>query len=542
MNERVPPSNGGRGVPLERLLRELAAPAAYPHLVDAVRTVQTHASCVFLTGALVYKIKKPLQLGFLNYSTLDQRRYYCQQEVSLNRRLCPEVYLDVVPVVEAEGQLRVGVPGTPVEWAVRMRQIPEEDLLPERLRRDAVSADDIRRIAGVLARFHGDARTDARIAEFGTPEAVRRNVAENFAQTEGRCGAALPPGHFSAIREFALEYLARNPAAFQRRVAGGRIRDGHGDLRAQNIALCPTLGAGVQIFDCIEFNDRFRYEDVAADLAYLVMDLDLAGRVDLRRALVDEYVAVSGDPGLRDILPFYQCYRAYVRGKIALLAAEEVEIPDPERRSHAALAGAAFDLARSYAQARPRPALLITVGYSGSGKSVLARELARRLPAVRLSSDNARKALAGVGRTARLLPEAYAAQARGAVYDELRRQAAVLLAQGEHVLLDATFLPERERRAAAELASGRGAEFWMVRCDCPDTVIRNRLRQRETEGTDSSDAGIAVYERQREEYPELPTEFGTEGRYFCVTVRTDEDPAAAARAFLGAWWDAAEGV
>lgn len=525
---------------LERLLHELSRPAAYPEPVCEVRLVQTHASCVFLTGCHAYKIKKPLNLGFLDYTSLDKRRYYCERELLLNRRLCPEVYLDLVRVVEAEGGLRFDTVGTPVEWAVRMRQLPEADLLPRRLAARSVSTDDLRQVARILTRFHAAAATDAGIAGFGAPEVVRRNLEENFAQTMAHRDGALPPEHLHAIREYSFRYLDRNRRLFHRRMADGRIRDGHGDLRAQNIALCAPVGEGVQIFDCIEFNDRFRYGDVASDLAYLAMDLDLAGRADLRTALVDEYVALSDDGGLRELLSFYRCYRAYVRGKIALLAAAEREIPAPEREEHQSLAAAAFDLARSYAECRPAPALFLMVGYSGSGKSTLAQELARRLPAVRLSSDDARKEQAGVARTRRLPEAAYTAAARAAVYETLRRRAAAHLERKEHVILDATFLSAPERASAAALAATAGAECWVVRCDCPDPVIRARLGRREHQRGEASDAGTAVYEAQRRRCPTLPApedDGAAGGRW--VTVHTDQAPAPAARELLRVFWSPA---
>jgi len=519
---------------LAELIAGLSEPAAYPHAVRGLRVLQTHTSCVFLTGDYVYKVKKPVDFGFLDYSSVRKRRQCCDRELILNRRLCPEVYLDVVPIGRAAGRLRVGAAGPPLEWAVKMRQLPQEDMLPARLAAGTVTAPQIEGIAGILAAFHAATATGRRSPGYGTPEAVSRNVEENFTQTEQRTGRELPLEHLNAARAYARRFLADHRELFLARDREGRIREGHGDLRAQNICLHAGVGGGVQILDCIEFNERFRCGDVAADLAYLAMDLDLAGRTDLRQILVDRYVTASGDEGLLPILVYYACYRAYVRGKIALLAVEELEIPASERDRQRDLAAAAFDLARSYAAARGQPALWITVGFSGSGKSLLAYELSRRLPAVRLSSDVLRKELAGVPICSSLPPEEYTAERRQAVYEELRRRAGQRLAQGHHVILDGTFLKEQEREAARLLASGRGAEFWVVQCECPEQVIRERLRERAA-APGASDAGVAVYETQRRS-AEARTALRHSPSPGWISVRTDAPSAHAAREVLGAYW------
>ena len=234
---------------------------------------------------------------------------------------------------------------------------------------------------------------------------------------------------------------------------------------------------------------------MAADLAYLAMDLDLAGRADLREVLVDTYIRARPDSSLNQVLRFYMAYRACVRGNIALFAAEEREVPAQQRAAHRSIAATAYDLARCYARESAKPALLITIGLSGSGKSSLARELSRRLPAIVLSSDNVRKERAGVARTSHLNQSHYSSAERSNVYAELYRRASSYLASGEHVLLDATFLSAAERDAAHQLAKGHNAEFWMLECQCPDDVIRRRLGMRHAQAN-ASDADVAIYEEQ----------------------------------------------
>lgn len=532
-----------RPAPVEELLADLARPEAYPEAVTAVRVVQTHTSCVFLTGARAWKVRKPVNFGFLDYSTPELRRHYAEEELRLNRRLCPSVYRGLAVVYRAAGgRLCLAEGETPpggaavVEWAVCMRELPAAEMLPARLEAGTVGPTEVDALARALARFHSGAERGPGVAAYGLPEAVARNVEENYSVCAPLAGEALPAEHLARITAWSRAFLAAQGALLRRRAASGWVREGHGDLRAQNLCLAPDIDGGVQPFDCIEFTPRFRCLDVADDLAYLCMDLDLASRADLRRLLVDRYLEfLPGTTGeaadFRTLLPFYCCYRACVRGKIALLAAAEPEIPAEERRAHAHLAATVFDLARGYAERRPRPVLLAVAGYSGSGKSMLARELARRLPAVLLSTDMLRKELAGVEPGTRLPPAAYHAEQRAAVYAAMRERAAEALAAGEHVVLDATFLQPEERERAGNLAARCAAEWWQVRCHCPDEVIRERLTRRAAEGGQVSDAGLAVYEMQRANTP-LPSAPAPR----VLDARGDTDPAAQARSLLSALW------
>jgi len=482
-----------------QIMRLLQEPDAYPHPVETVQLVQTHISCVFLTGEYVYKIKKPVDFGFLDYSTLSKRHLWCTQELLLNRRLCPDLYVDVLPITLEDGRLQIGGHGTPLEWAVRMKQLDEKEMLPQRLRAGALTVEEVQRLADRLAAFHLSASGGDAIRAYGAIASVASTVAitlETMDTVSRNAENALTRWH---LRQHLEEFLEAHSELFARRVAGGHIRDCHGDLRTQNICLDPRYDNGIQIFDCIEFNDTFRYIDVAADIAYLAMDLELAGRTDLSSDLMAAYAHKTQDTSLEAILPFYKVYRAIVRGNIALLASCESEIPESERRNHREIAATAYDLALSYAQRRPRPSLLITMGFSGSGKSVLARELVRRLPAVHLSSDRLRKAAVGVSAATPLESRHYTPSGRAEVYRRMREYASAFLKRGQNVLLDATFLDPREREAAAALAREQDAEFWILECHAPDALIRQRLQDRHSD-PGASDAGLCVYEQQRLDY------------------------------------------
>lgn len=509
---------------LSRILSELVLPDAYDHPVTNLRVVQTHTSCVFLTGKYAFKVKKPVNFEFLDYSSLELRHKFCEKEVELNRRLCPQIYLGIVPITEQSGRLRVEAAGTPLEWAVKMHQLPEAYMLSAQLENNGVSAEQMKKVAETLAIFHEKALSNDEISAFGSPERIRVNLQENFTQASRFTHWTLTSECVQNVKVYSEKFLTENQSLFLNRIKRGRIRDGHGDLRAQNICLYPHLQEGIQIFDCIEFNDRFRYEDVAADVSYLAMDLDLAARSDLRRTLLDAYNQYSKDPDLSSILPFYKCYRAFVRGKIALFASSEKEIPLDQRRKHEEIAAAAFDLANSYSKKRFPPTLFITVGISGSGKSVLSRELARRLPAVLLSSDKIRKELAAVAADSTLDASWYQPERVAMVYDELRERGRFFLQEGENVILDATFLSARERSRAAELASSCGAAFQILVCECPGLVARERIQRRKESEARFSDATISVLERQIQEYEAVNEP--------AIILNTESPPLALAREVL----------
>jgi hypothetical protein len=449
---------------------------------------------IFLTGEYAYKIKKPVRFDFLDFRFLSNRRQFCMEEVRLNARLCPDMYLGVVPIASDESGLHVAGEGAPIEWAVRMRQLDPEQMLSDRLKRSVVSNRDIQKIAATLADFHARSASTPEIRDWGMHAVVSRSILNVLDAMDELAEDLVGADARQQIRAYSKSFLDRESPLFHRRANDGSIRDCHGDLRAQNICLDPRFSNGIQIFVCIEFNEEFRCIDVAADLAYLAMDLDLAGRPDLRTLLIEEYCRHRADPDLLRLLPFYQTYRACVRGNIALFAANEHEIPDSQREAHRETAAAAYDLARCCA-AEAGPSLFIMIGFSGSGKSALARELSRRLPAVMISTDEVREQVEKDRPPGPSAGDRYAPARRAEVYQELYRRAEPHLSGGLNVVLDGTFLSPQERENAARLALRTSAQFCMIECQCPNSVIRRRLALRQARPTDS-DAGVAVYEQQ----------------------------------------------
>ena len=328
------------------LVAALLDKAAYPEPTSAVKLVQTHISWVFLTDGFAYKMKKPVNLGFLDFSTLRRRHYYLKQELVLNRRLCPKIYLAVLPVTRARPGVKVGGGGPPVEYVLKMVRLPQERMMDEVADRGSLTVADLDRLVAVLAPFYRRAATGPRINHYGEPGIITYNHEENFARMKAQVGDLLAPELFQEIRDFARGFLAHQRPLLRRRIKEGRIRDCHGDLHMANICLTN----GIDVFDCIEFNPRFRYGDVAADVAFLAMDLDFHGLTDFSRHFAARFAEAALDEDLDAVLNFYKCYRACVRGKINGLAAAEPEVPPAAQARAREAARAYFALAGAYAR------------------------------------------------------------------------------------------------------------------------------------------------------------------------------------------------
>src|SRR3989339_1437406 len=332
---------------LPPFIQALLKPEAYPHPASEITLVQTHISYVLLAGPFVYKIKKPVDFGFLNFTTLEKRKYFCEQELLLNRRLCPSLYLGLVTITEQNGAFFVDTPGTPVEYAVKMARMPGERMMAKVIAQGGLTREILDRIITILVPFYAKAETGSAIEQFGTAQAVSVNVLENFAQTQGFIGCpALSLAQFEAISTYARAFLAKEEL-FAERLKEGKVRDCHGDLYSANICLAEEI----YIYDCIEFNQRFRYCDVASDVAFLAMDLDFHGLPELSTYFIEQFCQAAGDTTLLPMLNFYKCYRAYVRGKIGLFPAHAPEVDPATAENSLALAKKYFALAQSYAAA-----------------------------------------------------------------------------------------------------------------------------------------------------------------------------------------------
>lgn len=330
---------------LPQYILDLLHPSVYPHPAPEIRLVQTHISYVILAGDYVYKFKKPVDFGFLDFTTLDKRRHCCRQELLLNRRLSPDIYLDLVRVTRGAGKFKLNGSGEIMEYGVKMARMPEEKMMVNIIKAGQLQKDHIDALVDVLVPFYRRAEQSGEIDRFGEAGAVAVNVLENFDQTKGFIGgAALSQELFDSISGYAREFLLREDV-FDQRIAAGRIRDCHGDLYSANICLADK----VYIYDCIEFNQRFRYCDVASDIAFLAMDLDFHDLAGLSAYLIERFTAASQDDSLHTVLDFYKCYRAYVRGKIGLFTAGDPAVDDQVRRACTENAARYFRLALTYA-------------------------------------------------------------------------------------------------------------------------------------------------------------------------------------------------
>ena len=332
------------GIPsLQKLLLN---PEIYPDHPQAVKFIETHISLLFLTGNHVYKVKKPVDFGFLDFTTLGKRKFFCEQEVKLNRRLSPTIYLGVVTITKEGNRIMLDGKGELVEYAVKMRQIPEEFLMDKLLEKKQVTPRMIEAVSEKLVKFYFAAESNDLIQSFAKPERVKQDTDENFEQTEKYIDVTIPGQVYEAVKNRTNEFFRTKGKIFHQRIATDRIRDCHGDLRLEHI----FWGEEISIFDCIEFNERLRYTDVAADIAFLAMDLDYHSRQDLSEHLIRTFIGESGDHELVEVLDFYKCYRAYVRGKVESFRLDDPHIPGGEKKEALKRAQKYFDLAYRYAQ------------------------------------------------------------------------------------------------------------------------------------------------------------------------------------------------
>jgi aminoglycoside phosphotransferase family enzyme/predicted kinase len=482
---------------LPELVQALLEPKAYPESPKRIELVQTQMSFVFLTDDYAYKVKKPVNLGYLDYTTHEKRQFYCQKEVELNRRLCPKVYLGVVPITRYRGAILVAGKGEVIEHAVKMRRLPQEAMMDVLLAKNHVSPEMITSVAKKLVAFHHKAETNASISAFGNIKAITQNTEENFSQTNKYIGNTISPAKYQHIKDYTNSFIEKNTPLFDKRIAQGRIRDCHGDLHTAHICFAD----GICIYDCIEFNDRFRYCDVASEVAFLAMDLDHYGRADLSRSLVNAYIAESRDRELLTLLGFYKCYRAYVRGKVESFKLDDPYIAPAEKSHTLEIASSYFDLAHAYT--RSRPILFITTGLVGTGKTALAQALAKRLGLMVISSDVTRKQLAGIPVTERRFEKLdtgiYSPEFSRKTYDKMFSEAKAILSDGGSVILDASFVKARERLKAKGLASDIGADFIIIECTLDEESIKQRLAQRLEQGS-ISDGRWEIYKPQKRQF------------------------------------------
>ncbi len=500
------------GVPWDRtpvtdhfpeLIAALSNPAVYPVRPDSVQVLQTHISVVFIAGDLVYKIKKPLNFGFLDFTTREKRTYYCHREVALNSRFSNGIYLDVATIYRTDSGIDLTGPGEEIESAVVMRRIPDEALLISMVDEDRVTPGLLDRISSCIAFFHAQAERGPQIDAFGSPLVIRNNVTENFVQTEAYISRTIDRSVYDETRALSLQFLAENESLFTKRVMEGFIRDCHGDLHLDHVIVLDEI----MLLDCIEFNDRFRYGDTASDLAFLLMDFEYRGYPAFADRVSKQYAAASGDEDALKLLGFYKSYRAFVRGKVIGFTLDEPEVPESDKAAAAMKARLYFDLALANLKAPPEPVLIVTCGLMGSGKSFIAEKLGKRLGITPIRSDVLRKRMYGLSHAEHQLDNYregfYTSGATERTYQALLADAREALARGSSVILDASFSRYEDRVSAARLAIDTGARFRIVYCRAPDKTIHARLVDRSTKSNEPSDGRWEIFSQHKSDFENI---------------------------------------
>jgi aminoglycoside phosphotransferase family enzyme/predicted kinase len=464
-----------------------------PRGAAAARILETHISYVLLTGEYAYKVKKAVAFGFLDFTTLAARRFFCEEELRLNRRLAPALYLDVLPITGSADAPRLGGDGTALEYAVKMREFPQSDLASVLLARGGLGAADIDALAANVAAFHAAVEVAGSAGPFGAPDGILRLARRNLDEIAPLLATDAERTQIEALRGWTEREHAHRITVFERRRKQGFVRECHGDLHLGNIA---RIDGALVVFDCIEFNEEMRWIDVMSEVAFTVMDLEDRGRPDFAYRYLDAYLAHTGDYAGLAVAPFYLAYRALVRAKVALLRGAQAS----------AGANSAFVEARDYLRlaskyAKPAsPALIVTTGLSGSGKTTLSGTLLELIGAVRVRSDVERKRMRGLAPLERLGAAIdgglYSTKATASTYGRLREVARDIVEAGRIAIVDAAFPRRAQRESFRALADELGVPFVILAFEANEATLRRRVAAREARGTDASDADLAVLAHQ----------------------------------------------
>lgn len=503
---------------LHQLVEALQQPALFPHPVTRFAVVETHISIILLTGMYAYKFKKAVNFGFLDFSTLEKRRHFCNEELRLNRRLAPELYLEVLPV-SAGPQL--GTDNEAIEYALRMREFEQAAQFDRLLDAGRLGTAHIDALARRIAEFHASTAVAGPDSAYGRPAVVQIPIEENFSQILERMHEARERSRLAPLQDWARQAFQRLQPVLQARKDGGFIRECHGDLHLRNVALVDGIPLA---FDCIEFNDKLRWIDTISEVAFMVMDLDHRAQPGLATRFLNAWLERSGDYAGLSLLRFYLAYRAMVRAKVDCLRAFQ---PDVDAGARAAILEeyhAYLELAGRYTQSCA-PALLLMHGLSGSGKTTVSQSLLEHLPAIRMRSDIERKRLHGLcGDThtdSGIDRGIYNRAADERTYRQLAMLAGTVLDAGHHAIVDATFLRQAQLTPFIELAHARGVRCYIIDTRAPESELRQRIAARQHERQDASDAGIEVLEHQLRHYQ--PLDAPVSGAEILVT---GSDPAA----------------
>jgi aminoglycoside phosphotransferase family enzyme/predicted kinase len=457
------------------LIQQMLQPGFYPHQVaEPIQLIQTHISYVLLTGDYAYKVKKPANFGFLDFSSLEKRQHFCQEELRLNQRGAAELYLEVLPVTLVGEKYDLGGTGEPVEYALKMRQFPQESLFSTLFEQGRLNEANMEELGRVVAQYHDQSETNDYIRRFGEIPEVRASIDDNYAQTEKYIGGPQTSAQFQETKQYSDNFFAQYPELFTNRIKNNYIRECHGDLHLRNIALWHDK---IMLFDCIEFNEPFRFVDVIYDVAFAMMDLEARGRRDLGNAFLNAYLEQTGDWEGLQVMPLYLSRQAYVRAKVNSFLLDDANVPATVKEEAVKTAAAYYQQAWNYT--KPQPGLLFLMsGLSGSGKSTTAKFLARQLGAVQIRSDAVRKHLGGIPLWARGSDDLYTPEMTAKTYTRLLNLGTLLASQGWTVILDAKYDRQNLRQEAITAAEKHHLPLKIIHCQAPLEVLRERLVNR----------------------------------------------------------------
>lgn len=504
------------------LRQALERSASYPYDPESITVVQTHISYVALAPPYVYKIKKAVDLGFLDFTTLERRRHYCNEEIRLNSRLCGRIYEGVVPISMTADGLRIENDSNVVEVAVKMRMLPHEQFLDARLDHGVLAKEDLDAVVDTLAAFYRERTSTPAIAANGRTDRIWANIHENFEQATAHQETLITHPAYQALQYAAERFMDQHAALFHQRRAHGHIVDGHGDLRLEHVH---RSDAGICIYDCIEFTERFRHIDIANDVAFLAMELDVFGRPDLARYLIRGMADALGDPDLRTLVPFYKSYRAFVRAKVNGMKRDDPDIEGEALEACTRNSRRFYQWALRYFVNNARPCVVVVMGRSGTGKSTQAQALHNALGWTVISSDRVRKTLADVPLHER--PDAdtrarlYSAEMSERTYTTLADRAVERAQNGQSTVLDATYSRLAVRDQLRTRLRKIGITPIFAELTAPDDALKERLAARATQPDVVSDARAEDFDLLNARY-EAPNAL-EDARHLQVASTTNAD-------------------
>lgn len=491
-----------------KLYKKLQNPKIFGSDVKSVDILQTHISFVVLTGKYAYKIKKSVNFGFLDFSTLEKRKYFCEEEIRLNKRLCPDIYLDVIPITIKNDDLELNGDGEIIEYALKMKEFSQDKIMTNLIKAGKINEKIIDEIVEILDDFYKNSETSDEINKFGTIELIKKNTDENFEQTKDVIDLTISKQNYNFIKNKTDNFLIKEKNIFNKRIESGYIHDCHGDLHSGNI----VIDDKVIIFDCIEFNKRFRYSDLACDIAYLCMDLDMLGYPYLSSYLIEKYIEKSQDKDIIKIINFYKAYRAYVRAKVIGFKLNDPNIGSNEKKNVIKDAQSYFNLSLYYTKLfsleskKKKPILFITSGLTGTGKTTIARKFSIDYNANVISTDMIRKEIAGIDKFERHHDDyntgLYSPDKMMQTYEKIFEKAENLLKKGTNVILDGTFKTQKLRKKALDIAERNNSSFIILYCNCPEENVKKYLDER-VKNMSVSDGRWEIYQKQKDSFEEF---------------------------------------